>query len=135
LVWVTHGISQEAFAEKAGVHQVASIQVQQIESVERWTPFAVKQFIENAAPFGIQAHEFAINHCVFYFKPGQMAAKLSKTLVRVSPTRNQFTLSVPNVRQRPKAIVLQFEKEIRMIERPDERGSIWRCPFGVGAYK
>ena len=104
--------------------QVASIQVQQIESVERWTPFAVQQLIENAAPFGIQAHEFAINHCALYFEHGLMAAKFLKTLVRIAATRNQFAVSVPDVRQCSKSIMLQFKKEARIIEGLANKGQL-----------
>ena len=53
---------------------------------------------------------------------GQVAAKLLKTLVRVPPTRNQLAFPIPNVRQCPKAIVLQFEKKIWMVKRLSDQG-------------
>jgi hypothetical protein len=39
-----------------------------------------------------------------------------KTFVRVSLPRDEFAVAIPDVRQCPKAIVFQFEKEVRIIE-------------------
>jgi hypothetical protein len=39
-----------------------------------------------------------------------------KTFVRVSLPRDEFAVAVPDVRECAKAIVFQFEQEIRVIE-------------------
>jgi hypothetical protein len=44
-------------------------------------------------------------------------------------------VSIPDVCQCPEAILLQFEKEIRIIETADGEGLVERYPFAAGEYK
>jgi hypothetical protein len=112
-------ISARSFSfrsDKRKLPQIAAVQVQQIERVKCWTATTKKQFVEDTPAFRIQADEFAINHCVLHFQLCEIVAQVLETFVRVSLPRDQFALSIPDVRQRSETVVLQLEEKIIVVE-------------------
>ena len=83
-----------------------------------------KAVVKDAAPFGIQAHEFAIDQRVFYLQLSEIFPKFVEALVSVSPPRHQFALAVPDVRECSKAIVFKFEKEVRVVEWSSDKAQL-----------
>jgi hypothetical protein len=81
------------------------IQIEQIERIENWTALAKKKFIEDASALGIQAHKFTVDHSILCLQPGEMCAQFSKTFVGISSSRNQFTMTIGDVRQCPETVV------------------------------
>jgi hypothetical protein len=51
-----------------------------------------------------------------------MAAQFIEALVRISTPRDQLAVAIMDIRQGAEAIVLQFDKKIRIIERLTDQG-------------
>ncbi len=72
----------------------------------------MKKVIENAAPSRIQAHDLTVEHSVLHLKHGKVVTETVKTFVRISFAGHQLALAIPDMRQRPEAVVFQFKQEV-----------------------
>ena len=96
--------------------QITTVEVQQIEGVENWGAATEEKFIEDAPAFRVQADQFAVDHRILYFQLGEIFPQALETFVRVSLPRDEFAVAIPDMRQCAEAIVLQLEKEIRVVK-------------------
>jgi len=60
--------------------------------------------------------DYLVDHRVLYFQLGEIFPKVAKTFIRISFTRDQFAVAIPDVRQRSESIVFQLEEKISVVE-------------------
>ena len=71
----------------------------QIKRIENWKATVEKKFVENAAAFGVQADNLAVDDCVLHLQLGQVVLQILENFYTdfawARPTRTFHSTRVP----------------------------------------
>src|SRR5262249_13774995 len=103
--------------------QVFAVEIQQVKGDEDALATAEQQIAEHRPTSFIHAGNLAVEHGTFNVKVfSDPCRKIRKAAEGVSISGDEFTSACRDMRERPKAIDLQFEDELIGIERFNAAG-------------